>query len=249
MEDQQLAEGDLTVEDRDDKAQADTAVDTAAEVDSTEKSETTEPESDEPGDPDASDVTDAGDTTGADSAEAATPTPAKKRTGRWAAALVALAVALFVGSAAFAGATVQPYLAQRATVDVKQQVARAAANTITTLWSYNPTNMDTLADRAANYLTGDFGAQYRKFADHMTAPMKQAQITNSTEVTGVAVESLDGPNAVAIVYTNTTATSPLTKEIPSLKYFSYRLNMKLEDGRWKVTRMTTVTSLDLTPHV
>jgi Mce-associated membrane protein len=248
MEDQQLAEGDLTVEDRDDKAQADTAADTAAEVDSTEKS-ATEPESDEPGDTAASDVTDAGDTSEADSAEAATPAPAKKRTGRWAAALVALAVALFVGSAAFAGATVQPYLAQRATVDVKQQVARAAANTITTLWSYNPTNMDTLADRAANYLTGDFGAQYRKFADHMTAPMKQAQITNSTEVTGVAVESLDGPNAVAIVYTNTTATSPLTKEIPSLKYFSYRLNMKLEDGRWKVTRMTTVTSLDLTPHV
>jgi Mce-associated membrane protein len=247
MEDQQLAEGDLTVEDRDDQAQADTAVDSAAEVDSPEQSEATEPESDEPGDTDASDVTDASDTTEADSAEAATP--AKKRTGRWAAALVALAVALFVGSAAFAGATVQPYLAQRATVDVKQQVARAAANTITTLWSYNPTNMDTLADRAANYLTGDFGAQYRKFADHMTAPTKQAQITNSTEVTGVAVESVDGPNAVAIVYTNTTATSPLTKGIPSLKYFSYRLNMKLEDGRWKVTRMTTVTSLDLTPHL
>jgi Mce-associated membrane protein len=247
MEDQQLAEGDLTVEDRDDQAQADTAAESAAEVDSTEKSDAREPESAEPGDPAASDAPDAGDTSEADSAEAATP--AKKRTGRWAAALVALAVALFVGSAAFAGATVQPYLAQRATVEVKQQVARAAANTITTLWSYNPTNMDTLADRAANYLTGDFGAQYRKFADHMTAPMKQAQITNSTEVTGVAVESLDGPNAVAIVYTNTTATSPLTKEIPSLKYFSYRLNMKLEDGRWKVTRMTTVTSLDLTPHV
>src|SRR4030088_1318835 len=128
MEDQQLAEGDLTVEDREDQAQAEPAADNTAEVDSTEKSETTEPESDEPGDTDASDVTDASDTTEADSAEAATP--AKKRTGRWAAALVALAVALFVGSAAFAGATVQPYLAQRATVDVKLQVARAAANTI-----------------------------------------------------------------------------------------------------------------------
>ena len=170
MEDQQLAEGDLTVEDRDDEAQADTAVDGAAEVDSTEKSETAEPESDEPGDADASDADEATrrGTTEADSAKAAAP--AKKRTGRWAAALVALAVALFVGSAAFAGATVQPYLAQRATVDVKLQVARAAANTITTLWTYNPTNMDTLADRAANYLTGDFGAQYRKFADHMRRP-------------------------------------------------------------------------------
>ena len=248
MEDQQLAEGDLTVEDRDDEAQADTGIDSAAEVDSTEKSESPEPESDEPGDSDASDVTDDSDTTEADSADAAAA-PAKKRTGRWAAALVALVVALFVGSAAFAGATVQPYLAHRATVDVKLQVARAAANTITTLWSYNPTNMDTLADRAANYLTGDFGAQYRKFVDHIAAPTKQAQITNSTEVTGVAVESLDGPNAVAIVYTNTTTTSPLTKGIPSLKYLSYRLNMKLDDGRWKVTRMTTVTSLDLTPHL
>jgi Mce-associated membrane protein len=247
MEDQQLAEGDLTVEDRDDEAQADTAVDGAAEVDSTEKSETAEPESDEPGDADASDATEASDTTEADGAEAVAP--AKKRTGRWAAALVALLVALFVGSAAFAGATVQPYLAHQATVDVKQQVARAAANTITTLWTYNPTNVDTLADRAANHLTGDFGAQYRKFADHIAAPMKQAQTTNSTEVTGVAVESLEGPNAVAIVYTNTTTTSPLTKNIPSLKYLSYRLIMKLEDGRWKVTRMTTVTSLDLTPHL
>ncbi|MDT5139245.1 MAG: Mce-associated rane protein, partial [Mycobacterium sp.] len=120
MEDQQLAEGDLTVEDRDDEAQADTAVDGAAEVDSTEKSETAEPESDEPGDADASDATEASDTTEADGAEAVAP--AKKRTGRWAAALVALLVALFVGSAAFAGATVQPYLAQQATVDVKQQV-------------------------------------------------------------------------------------------------------------------------------
>src|ERR1700712_4888456 len=145
MEDQQLAEGDLTVEDRDEEAQADTVVSSAAEVKSTEKDETAEAESAEPGDTDA----DGSDTTEADGTEAETAkadtaktAPAKKRTGRWAAALVALAAVLFVGSAAFAGATVQPYLAQRATVDVKLQVARAAANTITTLWSYNPTNMD-----------------------------------------------------------------------------------------------------------
>jgi Mce-associated membrane protein len=248
MEDQQLAKGDLTVEDRDDEAQADTVADSAATVDSTEKSETAEPESDQPGDAEA-DADTVGDSTEAGITAEAAPKKKKKRTGRWTAALVALAAIAFVGSAAFAGATVQPYLAQRATVDVKLQVARAAANTITTLWSYNPTNMDTLADRAANYLTGDFGAQYRKFVDHIAAPTKQAKVTNSTEVTGVAVESLDGPNAVAIVYTNTTTTSPLTKDIPSLKYLSYRLIMKLDDDRWKVTRMTTVTSLDLTPHL
>jgi Mce-associated membrane protein len=108
--------------------------------------------------------------------------------------------------------------------------------------------MDKLADRASAYLSGDFEAQYRKFVDAIVAPNKQAKITNSTQVTGAAVESLDDSNAAVIVYTNTTSTSPLNKNIPSLKYLSYRLFMKRTDGRWLVTRMTTVTSLDLTPQ-
>ncbi|KAA1249090.1 Mce protein [Mycobacterium simiae] len=171
-------------------------------------------------------------------------------TGKRVAAVAALTTALlFVGSAAFAGSTLQPYLADRATVAVKLKVARTAANAITTLWTYTPENMDSLADRAATYLSGDFGAQYRKFVDSIVAPNKQAQVTNSTEVTGVAVESLDGPNAVAIVYTNTTTTSPLTKNIPAMKYLSYRLIMKRDRARWFVTRMTTITSLDLTPRL
>jgi Mce-associated membrane protein len=128
-------------------------------------------------------------------------------------------------------------------------VALAAANAITTLWTYTPDNMNTLADRAAAYLSGDFGAQYRKFVDEIVAPNKQAQVTNTTEVTGAAVESLDDPNAVVIVFTNTTSTSPLTKNIPSLKYLSYRLFMKRANDRWLVTRMTTVTSLDVTPQL
>jgi Mce-associated membrane protein len=144
---------------------------------------------------------------------------------------------------------VKPYLTDRAAVATKLKVARTGANAITTLWTYTPENMDSLADRAASYLSGDFEAQYRKFVDAIAAPNKQAKITNSTAVTGVAVESLDYPNAVVIVYTNTTSTSPLTKDIPSLKYLSYRLFMKRTNGHWLVTRMTTITSLDLTPHL
>lgn len=173
----------------------------------------------------------------------------KRLAGKRLAIAVALAAALFVGCAAFAGAAVQPYLTDRATAATKLKVARTAANAITTLWTYTPENMDTLADRAATYLSGDFQAQYRKFVDAIVAPNKQAKITNSTEVTGAAVESLDDSNAVVIVYTNTTSTSPLTKNVPSLKYLSYRLFMKRTNGRWLVTRMTTITSLDLTPQV
>jgi Mce-associated membrane protein len=168
--------------------------------------------------------------------------------GRWAAAIVVVAAVLFVGSAAFAGAAVQPYLNDRATAATKMKVARTAANAITTLWTYTPENMDTLADRASAYLSGDFEAQYRKFVDTIVAPNKQAKVTNNTVVTGAAVESLDDSTAAVIVYTNTTSTSPLTKNVPTLKYLSYRLFLKRTNNRWLVTRMTTITSLDLTPH-
>ena len=171
----------------------------------------------------------------------------KRLAGKAWAIVAAVAAVLFVGSAAFAGAMAQPYLADRATAATKLNVARTAANAITTLWTYTPENMDSLADRASGYLSGDFEAQYRKFVDAIVAPNKQAKITNHTDVTGAAVESLDDSNAVVIVYTNTSSTSPLTKNVPSLKYLSYRLFLKRSQSRWLVTRMTTITSLDLTP--
>jgi Mce-associated membrane protein len=256
VEDQQPAAGDLTDEAREStetQADAETAETALTGADSepvaeTEAAEAESSEEPEPGD-------DETESRPADAeAQAAPAKPVKKKRtrkpGRLAAAVVALVAALFVGSAAFAAAMVQPYLAEQATIKVKLKVARSAANAITTLWSYTPENMDTLADRAGRYLTGDFGAQYRKFVEEkVVGPNKQLKITNSTEVTGVAVESLDGPNATVIVYTNTTATTPLKKNIPSLQYLSYRMSMKREGDRWLVTRMTTITSLDVTPQL
>ncbi|CAN5428478.1 Mce associated membrane protein [soil metagenome] len=173
----------------------------------------------------------------------------RKPAGRWAPAVVGAAAALFVGSAAFAGATVQPYLSNRAVVDTKVDIARTAAEAITTLWTYTPENRESLADRSARFLGGDFEAQYRKYVDAIAPTNKQAQVTNSTEVVGAAVESLHGSDATAIVYTNSTATSPLTKGIPSLRYLSYRLTLEREAATWLVTSMNTITSLDLTPQI
>jgi Mce-associated membrane protein len=235
VEDQQPAAGDLTV---DAASITDEAETSAAPGDDESGGAATESE-----DEDGEAVVEATTTTAEGGARASRPA------SRWLAVAIMVAAVLFVSSAAFAGAAVQPYLADRATSATKLKVARAAANAITTLWTYTPDNMNTLADRAAAYLSGDFGAQYRKFVDEIVAPNKQAQITNTTEVTGAAVESLDDPNAVVIVFTNTTSTSPLTKNIPTLKYLSYRLFMKRMNDRWLVTRMTTVTSLDVTPQL
>jgi Mce-associated membrane protein len=171
--------------------------------------------------------------------------PAGKRLRIAAAA----ASVLFVGAAAFAGAMVQPYLADRAQVDTKLDVARTAANAITTLWTYTPDNIESLPDRSAGFLGSDFADEYRKFIDAIVPTNKQAQVTNTTQVMGAAVETLTPSEATAIVYTNSMATSPMTKNIPSLRYLSYRLTMERRDAKWLITRMSTVTSLDLTPRL
>jgi Mce-associated membrane protein len=156
---------------------------------------------------------------------------------------------LFVGAGAFAGAAVEPYLMERATVATKEQIARTAADAIATLWSYTPDDMDKLSERSARYLGGDFGVQYRRYVDAIAPTNKQAQVSSSTAVVAAAVESLRGSEATALVYTNTTSTSPNSNNIPSLKYLSYRLELQREGRDWRVTKMTTVTSLDLTPKL
>jgi Mce-associated membrane protein len=244
VEDQQPATGDVTEESAGSTPEEDSVVVTdvaetqAADVDPDET------DSNENTDGTTEDV----ESDGADAAdEPAVGVKQSRPNGKWSGIAAGVAATLFVGSAAFAGATVQPYLSDRATVAIKLNVARTAANAITTLWTYNPQNIDKLADRASQYLSGDFEAAYRKYIDALVAPNKQAQITNSTQVVGAAVESLSGSNATAIVYTNTASTSPSTKDMPSLKYLSYRLDLQRDHSRWLVTKMTTITSLDLTP--
>lgn len=156
---------------------------------------------------------------------------------------------VFVGAAAFAGATLQPYLADRALVNTKLDIARTSANAIATLWTYTPDNMDKLPERSAGYLGGDFANEYRKYIDAIVAPNKQAQVTNTTQVMGTAVETVTPTEATALVYTNSVATSPVSKNIPSLRYLSYRLTLQRHDAKWLITRMSTVTSFDLTPQL
>ncbi|MGZ8801171.1 MAG: mammalian cell entry protein [Mycobacterium sp.] len=190
--------------------------------------------------------------TEAASSEAVTMVPHRPAGKRLKAAAVAASV-VFVGAGAFAGAMVQPYLGERALVETKLDIAQTAADAITTLWSYTPDDMNTLADRASRYLGGDFAEEYRQYIDAIVEPNKQAQVTNTTEVMGAAVETVTPPGtpekATAIVYTNSVATSPVTKNIPSLRYLSYRLTMQRDGAQWLITRMSTITSFDLTPQL
>lgn len=273
MEDQQPASGDLTEAGTVDGAGGDTPVVAAASEDAAEDAagattEATAPESATAGEaaggadpseattPDEAAPVDA--TTGAgddrspgDAATEASPgvTPKPKARSRNKTAVLAIAaVATFVFSSALAAAAVEPYVVSRAAVVTKMTIANTAAEAINTLWTYTPEDMDALPDRAAKYLSGDFEDQYRKFVDAIAATNKQAQVSNSTEVVAAAVESVNGDDATALVYTNTTSSTPQAA-IPTIKYVSYRLQLKRKGTQWLVTKMTTVTSLDLTPKL
>ncbi|MBO0678558.1 mammalian cell entry protein [Mycolicibacterium sp. S2-37] len=156
---------------------------------------------------------------------------------------------LFIAAGAFAGATLQPYLADRAAVDTKLNIARTATEAITTLWTYTPDDMAALPDRSSRFLTGDFAVEYRRYIDAIVATNKQAQVSNTTEVLGTAVEALSPTEASAIVYTNSVSTSPVNKNIPSLRYRSYRLTMERHNADWRITGMIPITNLDLTPQL
>lgn len=218
--------------------------------------ETTEAATEETGD--SPDPTDSDDETAVESEDTVAPA-AKTRTSlrEWMArhrkTAAAAAVAGFVLAGGFAGAAVQPYLMDRAMVTTKLKIARTAADAITTLWSYTPEDMDRLSDRSAKYLGGGFEEQYRQYVDAIAPTNKQAKVTSTTKVVGAGVESLRGepePNeATAIVYTNTTSTTPQNNNIPAMKYLSYRLELKRYGRDWRVTKMTTVTSLDLSPKL
>jgi Mce-associated membrane protein len=175
--------------------------------------------------------------------------PQGRRSGRWLAVTAGVCAALFVGASVFTGAAAQPYLADRALIATKLEIAETAVNAVNALWNYTPENMGTLTDRASVYLSGDLEHDYRKFIDAISETNRQAKVTDNTQVTGVAVESVDGPEATVLVYTNTSATSGLEKTIPSLKYQSHRLFMRRDHHRWVVTKMPSVTSLSLTPQL
>lgn len=200
-------------------------------------------------------LTDAAETSDAESVTPSSLTPmtrcvALRRwlVGKRGVLMVGVCALIFVFASSFAGAAAQSYFFDRAALATKLVIARTSAEAITTLWTYTPEDMGTLPDRSTKYLSNDFDNEYRKYIDAIAATNKQAQVTNNTEVVGVAVESLRDNEATAIVYTNTTSTTPLNKNIPALKYLSYRLQLHQHNTQWLITRMTTVTSLDITPQ-
>lgn len=238
MEDQPADPGDLTTGSTDEPAEAQPTGKAARAAATTSEPAT---EAAAPAEPQAEPPTEA---------EATAPVLVPHRTaGRALKTVAVIAAALFVAAGAFAGATAQRYLSDRALVHTKLEIARTATNAITTLWTYTPEDMESLPDRAEKYLGGDFAAQYRQYIDAIVAPNKQAQVSNSTQVLGAAIETISPGQATALVYTNSVATSPVTKNIPSLRYLSYRLTLERRDSRWLITEMTPVTSLDLTPRL
>jgi Mce-associated membrane protein len=179
-------------------------------------------------------------------ADSETETKVRRPVGRRLAIGAAAAALLFVAAGAFAGAMLQPYLADRVAADTKLDIARTATNAITTLFTYTPDDMEQLPARSSKYLGGELKDAYAKQVDALAATNKQNQIHRSAQVLGAAVESLKGGDATAIVYANISYTSANTKDVPKLFLVSYRLSMQRKGSDWVIVNMPWITSKDLT---
>lgn len=240
MEDQQHGPGDLSDDD------AEPAPDATA----------AEPAESETGAGEAADGQPESTSDAEESATESTDPPAApagpSRSARLRAALppvgLGAAATVFVAAAAAAGAAVQPYLADRALVDTKLAIARSASDAIRTLWTYTPETISSLPDRAAEYLTGDLAANYRKYIEAIEPRYIQAQVSLDSEVVGVAVSAVEDTDASALVYTNTSWSSPKTKDIPGLQYNAYQVALVRDGARWRVTALEPITNFTLTPQ-
>ncbi|MFZ0834907.1 MAG: hypothetical protein WAM92_17910 [Mycobacterium sp.] len=172
--------------------------------------------------------------------------PAPKPAGKRITVAAIAAAVLFVAAGAFGGAMLQPYLTDRAVAQTKLAVARTATDAITTLFTYTPEDVEQLPARSSKYLGGELKDAYAKQVDALAATNKQNQITRNAQVVGAAIESLNGPEATAMVYANITYHSAATKDVPKIFLVSYRLTMKREGSDWVITNMPWITSKDLT---
>jgi serine/threonine protein kinase len=173
----------------------------------------------------------------------------RRRLDLRAITVLSVPLLILVAAITFAVTTTRLYLADKAEAEAKRAVVQTATAAIEALWTYTPDDMDGLPARAGRYLTGDFRTQYAKLVDGMIPAYKEAQLSSKTQVVGAGVESLHGSDATALVYTNTSSTTPQTRSAPSLKYLSYRLIMQKHDSGWLISKMTTVTSMDLEPKL
>ena len=109
--------------------------------------------------------------------------------------------------------------------------------------------MDSLPDRSANYLGGDFAAEYRNYIDAIVAPNKQAQVTNNTQVLGTAVETLTPSEATGDRVHQLRCDQSGDEEHPVAALSVLPVDDGAPGREWLITRMATITSLDLTPQL
>ncbi len=210
-------------------------VDEAQEPEEQESGEQTgDPTADEKPDTQAVPDAEATDDAVAEGTAAAGPEPVlvpHRPAGKRLKIAAAAAAVLFVAGGAFIGAMAQPVIANRAMVadETGHRPHRRECDHHAVV--VHP-GQHGLACRPLGPLPDRrFRLQYRKFIDSIVATNKQAQVTNTTSVLGTAVESVNPSEASAVVYTNSVATSPVSKNIPSLRYLSYRLEMKRDRRR------------------
>ncbi|MDO9378212.1 MAG: hypothetical protein Q7T56_05120 [Nocardioidaceae bacterium] len=175
-----------------------------------------------------------------------TPAPVEEAPAEWpdrpraVRLLVAVAV---LGVLLAAAGLLAPRLQARADDQSERAAATAAATQfVVDINTYDASKVQEYQERVDPLLTG----AYRKEFDALTTQAftllaAQKVVSDDAQVTGTAVDTIDGDSATVLVAANSAVTTA-EQTTPAERPLRWRVELRLSGGEWKVARYDSVAS-------
>jgi Mce-associated membrane protein len=119
----------------------------------------------------------------------------------------------------------------------RDQVVDAAASCIATMNTYDYHAMADAKQKALACTTGSFTDHYAASFDDVSAAAQKAATSQTFEVTGAGIQSLDGDDAKLLVFGQIETTAG--GKTPEYAVLSAEVTLHRTDGTWKVTGYRT----------
>ncbi|GAA1479576.1 hypothetical protein GCM10009624_00160 [Gordonia sinesedis] len=163
------------------------------------------------------------------------------RLGRTQFVVGVLAV-LTIAAVAVAGFLGYRYLQARAVEDARSASLEAAKGYATTMFGYDPTNVDRNVASSRTFLTGKAKPQYDELIakNDFVAEVRKQQIVSTVTIQGAGVVDNTTDASTVLVFMNQSVTRG-GKELVNLVPSRLTFTMIRSDGRWMVDNIDIIT--------
>ncbi|MBH0776635.1 h domain protein [Nocardia bovistercoris] len=154
--------------------------------------------------------------------------------------VAAIAIAVALVAVAVTAVNGYRYFEQRADERTRADAVSTAERTVTAMFSYDHTTVDTELPRAADQLTGDFRADYLRLIREAIVPgAKEKKLTVRATVEAGGIVSDENSHAVVLLFLNQVTTSGDNAQ-GATTGSRVRVGLDRNDDRWLVSGVTPI---------